>query len=214
MLIEVFSDVVCPWCYVGERRLAQALAQREGVEVEVRWRPFQLRPELPPQGIGWEAMVNEKFGGRVKAQPMFDHVAQLGAVEGITLDFDRIASSPNTLDGHRLILLAREQGKEWEMANRLFAAYFGEGYNLNDPEQLVTLAAEAGLDEAEVRAFLAGDRFADEVQESQRAAYASGIHSVPSYVINQRYLVQGAQPTEVFVQVLDQLQQEDVAPVG
>lgn len=205
MLIEVFSDVVCPWCYVGERRLAAALAARPEMEVTLHWRPFQLRPEMAAEGMPWEQMINEKFGGLQRARPMFDQLRHIGAQCDIDFRWDRVARSPNTLDAHRLILRAREEGREWEMADALFAAYFSEGRDLNDRAQLVAIAAAAGMDGASTSAFLGSEMGREAVMQSQQEAYASGIHSVPSYMIDRRYLIQGAQESRLFVRALDQI---------
>lgn len=205
MIIEVYSDVVCPWCYVGERRLTAALETLPEVPVEVRWQPFQLRPEMAEQGEPWAKVMHEKFGGEAQAHSIFAHVAEVGAQEGINFAFDRVASAPNSRDAHRLILWAAEQGQAWQMADALFAAYFTHGRNLNDQDQLVAIAREAGFDEEATRAFLESGELAAEVTAGQQRAYELGIHSVPSYVINGRYLIQGAQPSDLFARALAQI---------
>ena len=205
MLIEVYADIACPWCYIGERRLAQALAQRPDIEVERRWRPFQLQPDLPPQGLPWAEFVATKFGGGAQAERMFARVAQAGAPDGIDFRFDRVATAPNTLDAHRLVLFAAERGQEWPMADALFAAHFSEGRDLNDPDQLVAVAESVGLDAAAVRAYLASDAGIAEVAASQEQAERLGITGVPFYVIDGRYGLSGAQPVDVFVRALDEL---------
>lgn len=213
MQIEIYSDVVCPWCYIGERRLAAALAQRPDLEVTLHWRPFQLRPEMPAQGVPWEQFKVEKFGGKAQAEQIFARVSAAGAPDGVDFQWDAISSTPNTLDAHRLILWAAAQGAEWEMAERLFAAYFTEGRNLNDHDQLAALAEEVGLDAEAARAFLASDKLRAAVEGSQTRAAQLGIQGVPFYVINERYGISGAQPVEAFVQALDQLAGESVATV-
>ena len=205
MLIEVYADIACPWCYIGERRLAEALAQRPDMEVARRWRPFQLQPDLPPQGVPWAEFVPAKFGGAAQAARMFARVAQAGAPDGIDFRFDQVATAPNTRDAHRLVLFAAEHGQEWPMADALFAAHFTEGRDLNDPDQLVAVAESVGLDAAEVRAYLASDAGVAEVQASQEQAERLGITGVPFYVIDGRYGLSGAQPVDVFVRALDEL---------
>jgi predicted DsbA family dithiol-disulfide isomerase len=205
MLIEVYADIVCPWCYIGERRLARALAQRPELRVERRWRPFQLRPEMPAAGVPWDAFVLDKFGGAERARQVFQHVTSLGAAEGIRFDFDTIASAPNTADAHRLVLLAAREGREWEMVDTLFAAYFTRGLNLNNEDDLVRVATEAGLEASEARAFLAGEEKADEVWQSQEEARRRGITSVPTFVIDGQYAIQGAQEPEQILRLLDQV---------
>ncbi len=219
MKIEVYSDIVCPWCYIGEKRLAQALADRPDVEVERVWRPFQLRPEMPPEGEPWATFAAAKFGGTARAAAMFAQVAAAGAPDGAVFRFDRVASAPNTVDAHRLVLWAREQGRgEWAMADALYAAYFAEGRNLNDRDTLLALAVSVGLDADETRRHLDGGGGAAAVRESQQTAAEHGISSVPTYVIDGRYAVVGAQPAAAFAQVFDAVLAEEATarmqPVG
>jgi predicted DsbA family dithiol-disulfide isomerase len=122
--IEVFADIACPWCYIGEHRLERALAARPELQVEWRWRPFQLQPNLPASGIPWDTFASAKFGGAARAQAMFEHVAGVGAEEGIQFAFDRIATAPNTADAHRLILFAQETGRQRDAALALFRAFY------------------------------------------------------------------------------------------
>lgn len=210
MKIEVFADVVCPWCFVGEERLAKALALRPGLGAEVRWRPFQLRPEMPEGGLPWREFAVAKFGGEERMRAAFRHVSAAGAPDGIEFDFDRVASAPNTVDAHRLILLAEDRDKGREMSRALFRAYFSEGANLNDRDQLAALASGAGLDADETRAYLEGDSGVAEVWASQEEAARLGITSVPFYVFDGRYALPGSQPVEVFVEALDAVAAEKV----
>jgi len=211
MLIEVYSDVVCPWCYVGEKRLEGALKRRPDLDAEILWRPFQLRPEMPEGGLPWREFAVEKFGSEGNMKAAFDHVARAGAPDGVRFDFDRIATAPNTTDAHRLILFARGSGREWQAADALFRAYFREGRDLNAMEDLMQTASEAGLDPEEAREYLAGDGGRAEVWESQQRAARLGIGGVPFYVFDGRYALSGAQPVEVFLQGLDAA--EDRSPV-
>jgi predicted DsbA family dithiol-disulfide isomerase len=208
MQIEVYADVVCPWCYIGERRLEKALEQRPEVQIERVWRPYQLRPDMPRSGRPWAEFVRTKFGGEARAKAAFAQVTAVGASEGLEFNFDKIASSANTVDAHRLILLGREHGREWEVAKALFAAYFSQGHNLNDLEDLVKTATEAGLEEEAVRDYLASDANTEEVNASQETAMELGIQGVPFYVIDGRYGISGAQPTEVFLKAIDMVQAE------
>ena len=200
--------MVCPWCYVGEKRLEKALRERPDLEVERRWRPFQLRPEMPAGGVPWRPFALEKFGGEEGMRRAFSHVAAAGEPDGARFDFERIASAPNTVDAHRLILHAAERGREWPMADRLFRGYFTGGLDLNDPDHLATLAAGVGLDADEARASLAGESGTQGVWESQRTAAELGIGGVPFYVIDGRYTVSGGQPAEVWLRTLDAVEAE------
>ena len=205
MILDVYADVVCPWCYIGERRLERALALRPGIEIERRWRPFQLQPGMPEGGTPWQVYARRKFGGELNARGAFARLTAVGESEGIRFDFDRIASAPNTVDAHRLILLAgeMERGVQWRMVDALFEAYFSGGRNLNDHEELVEVAVGAGLDADEVRSYLAGEGGKAEVRASQEEAYGRGIQGVPFYVFDGGRTVAGAQPVEAFLQVLD-----------
>lgn len=207
MQIEVYADIACPWCYIGERRLEQAIQQRPGLEIVRHWRPFQLQPGLPATGIPWGEFAPRKFGGEARAQAMFQHVTQAGAPDGIDFRFDRVATAANTADAHRLVLFAAEHGRQWHMVETLFKAYFTDGRDLNNTDDLVAAAVGAGLAENETRQFLATDRFTAEVAASQDMATQLGIQGVPFYVINNRYGLSGAQPVEVFVQALDQVKE-------
>lgn len=209
MQIDVYADVVCPWCYIGERRLEQALAQRPHLHVERRWRPFQLQPGMSKQGVPWTAFAQRKFGGMANMQAAFAQVVAAGAYDGLVFRFDQVASAPNTVDAHRLIMWADRYGKQWDVANALFAAYFTYGRNLNDVAQLADVAVQVGLDVDAVRAFLATDEGVADVQQSQHEAGDRGVQGVPFVVFNNEFAVSGAQPVAVFVQALDMAAQQD-----
>jgi len=211
MRIDVYADVVCPWCYVGEKRLEKALRERPDLNVERRWRPFQLRPEMPAGGVPWRPFALEKFGGEEGMRRAFAHVAAAGEPDGARFDFDRVASAPNTVDAHRLILHAAGRGGEWPMADALFRGYFAEGRDLNDPDDLAAMAADAGIDADETRALLAGDAGTQDVREGQQAAAEIGIGGVPFYVIDDLYAVSGGQPAEVWLRTLDAIEAERVS---
>ena len=204
MTIDVFADIACPWCYIGERRLRRALEARPDARAEVRWRPFQLQPGLPPEGASWAEFVDRKFGGAERARPMFAHVAQAGAGDGIRFDFERVAVAPNTRDAHRVVLFAEEHGLGWEAAEALFAAYFAGGRNVSDRGELVRIAEDAGLDAARVREMLEGSDYLAEVEESQELAARAGIGGVPFVIFDGRYALSGAQPLELFERAIDQ----------
>lgn len=202
MTIDVYADLACPWCYIGEAHLTEALRQRPGLGVERRWRPYQLHPDLPSDG-GDPAFFERKFGGPERRQAAFAHVAEAGAGAGLRFDFGRLAGAPNTTDAHRLVLLARTYGREWEAVDALFEGYFADGRDLNDPHDLAALATAAGVPGADAVALLADDRFRKEVATSQEIARRSGIGGVPLYLFGDRFALSGAQPVEAFVQALD-----------
>lgn len=202
MIIDLFADVACPWCWIGERRLKRALDEA-GVEATVRWRPYQLQRGLPPRGLPWNDFVESKFGGWARARPMFAQVAAAGAPEGIRYDFESVASAPNTRDAHRVLLLAQDRGRLWEATDAMFAACFAEGRDVGDAAVLAEVGAAAGLAAAEVREMLAGDAYADAVGAAQELADRSGITGVPFVVFGGKFAVSGAQPLEVFRTAID-----------
>ncbi len=202
MTLDVFADIACPWCYIGEAHLAAALDARPGLAVERRWRPFQLQPGLPREGED-RAFFHRKFGGPERMEAAFAHVTEAGRAAGVRFDFARLAGAPNTADAHRLVLLARTYGREWETVDALFEGYFADGRDLNDAEDFVAIAEHAGVPGADARALLADDRFQADVDRSQEIARRSGIGGVPLYLFGDQFALSGAQPVEAFVQALD-----------
>jgi predicted DsbA family dithiol-disulfide isomerase len=206
MDIEIWSDIACPWCYVGKRRLEAALARFEHRDdVHVTWRSFELDPSAPPQSEGERAeRLAEKYGMSVeRAREMGQQMTQTAAAEGLDFHFD-IQRSGNTFDGHRVIHLAADHGLQDAMKERLLRAYFTEGELMSDSDALVRLADEVGLDPDEVREMLAGDRFAAEVREDERTASAFGISAVPTFVIDRAIGASGAHPPEALLELLGQ----------
>jgi predicted DsbA family dithiol-disulfide isomerase len=199
--VEVWSDIACPWCYIGKRRLETALdASGRRAAFEVTWRAFELDPRAPRVSDPSESQAQrlaKKYGRSVKeAEGMIARVRDLAREDGLAFDFDRIRPG-NTFDGHRVVDLGRERGLQDAVMERLFSAYFCEGESIGDPEALVRLAAEAGLDSAEVQARLAGEDGAERVRADEREAQELGVSGVPFFVIGRRYAVSGAQPAEL-----------------
>lgn len=211
MQIEIWSDVVCPWCYIGRVRFEKALAQFDGRDqVEVTWRSFQLDPSAPqeyPKSINhW--LVESKGIGLEQAQAMHDRMAAMGKAEGLDYRFDKVRTG-NTFDAHRLIHLAARHNLAAQMSARLQLAYFTEGQPLGDIDTLVKLAGEVGLDEDEARKALDGGAFAAEVRADFHRAESFGVTGVPFFVIDEKYAISGAQPSDVFLQALQHIQAED-----
>jgi predicted DsbA family dithiol-disulfide isomerase len=204
MDIEIWSDIACPWCYIGKRRFEAALAEFEHRDdVRVTWRSFELDPSAPPEREGERAArLAEKYGMSVEqARQMERQMTDTAAGEGLEFRFD-IARSGTTFDAHRLVHLAGELGLQDAMKERLLRAYFSEGSLMSDREALVRLAREVGLPEDEVRETLAGDRFAAEVREDEQMAHAFGISAVPTFVVDRKLGVSGAHPPEALLQLL------------
>jgi predicted DsbA family dithiol-disulfide isomerase len=199
LTIDVYSDVICPWCYVGKRRLERALKTWDGVPVNIRWRPFQLNPTMPRNGMDRRQYLEAKFGGPEAARSIYDQVSAAGANEGISFAFERIARTPNTFAAHRLIWLSGHQGKQDEMVEMLFRQYFLEGGDIGNIDTLSQAAAQAGLDQAATETFLTGDEGVGEVKAEEAAGHRLGIRSVPYFVFNGANALSGAQPPEQFV---------------
>lgn len=205
MEIEIWSDVVCPWCYIGKRRFEKALAtfpHRDAVRVH--WRSFELQPGAAQQYSGTlDEMLAQKYDISLEeAAEMNERVSTLAAEDGLEYHLAQ-AKRGNTRNAHRLLHLAAERGVQGALAERLMRAYFTEGEPIGDAETLARLAAEVGLDAAEARATLASDDYAAEVRADERRAAMLGIRGVPFVVIDERYGISGAQPTEVFLQALE-----------
>jgi predicted DsbA family dithiol-disulfide isomerase len=212
LAIDVVSDVVCPWCFIGKRRLEAALARYaqerpEAPAPTVSWRPFQLNPGLPAEGMPRDEYVARKFGARGRA--VYDRVAMIGREVGIEFAFDRIARQPNTLAAHSLIELAAARGRQGDVKEAFFRAYFLDGVDLTARENLVAIAVGTGLDRAEVEAWLDLPDARDAVAAEDVRARESGIEGVPFFIFNRRLAVSGAQPSEV---LLDAMHQAESAP--
>jgi predicted DsbA family dithiol-disulfide isomerase len=206
--IDVWSDIACPWCYVGKRRLEAALAsfpQRDAARVV--WRAFELDPAAPPErptDVGYAERLAKKYGTSAKeAEGMIARMTEVAATDGLDFHFEKIRPG-NTFDAHRVLHLAAERGQQDAVKERFLRAYMTEGEPIGDPETLIRLAAEAGLDAEEVRATLAGDGCAREVHEDEDEARQLGISGVPFFVLDGRLAVSGAQPAALLLRALTQ----------
>ncbi len=202
--IDVISDVVCPWCYLGKRRLARAIGLVPEIPVFVRWRPFRLDPTIPPDGVVREDYLSAKFGSVEAVAESHRQLTEHGRVEGLDYHFDRITRSPNTVDAHRLVHWAAAEGVQDDMVERLFAAYFSEGLDVGDTTVLADLAADVGLDAASVAERLAGDEDRALIMAEIENAYRVGVSGVPCFIIDRRLAVTGAHPADVLVQAIEQ----------
>ncbi|MGZ8375089.1 MAG: DsbA family oxidoreductase, partial [Nitrospira sp.] len=196
LTVDIYSDVICPWCYVGKRRLERALKAWNGVPVNVRWRPFQLNPTMPRNGIDRRQYLDAKFGSPAATQVIYDQVSTAGTEEGIQFAFERIVRTPNTFAAHRLIWLAGHHGKQDEMVELLFRQYFLEGGDIGNIETLSQAAAHAGLDRTSIETFLTGDEGIEAVKAEEAAGHRVGIRGVPYFVFNRTSALSGAQPPE------------------
>lgn len=204
LTIDVVSDVVCPWCYVGKRRLEAALASRTDIAPEIRWRPFFLDPTVPRAGKPRIDYITGKFGGVDKITPAHERLTGIGKAVGIDFNFAGIEVQPNSLDAHRLISWAQAEDKADALVENLFAGFFVNGVNLADHASLAAAAARAGMDPAKVVADLASDKDEEIVAKQAQAASASGIGGVPFLVFGGKVAVSGAQEAEVLSSAIDQ----------
>lgn len=209
MIVDVFHDTVCPWCRIGKKHLDDALAAWDGPPVTVRWRPFFLQPGLPSEGRDFRAHM-AAIKGDANLQPLFDRVTQVGATCDLTFRFDRVTRAPNTLLSHRLLALTPldAQGKVLDALHR---AYFEEGRDIGRRDSLVEIAAEAGLDAAEIGAALAGDAMRAEIEAAAAWARAQGVSGVPLFVFDGALALSGAQPAPALREAMRQASRANVA---
>jgi predicted DsbA family dithiol-disulfide isomerase len=206
--IEMVSDVVCPWCFIGKRRLEKAIALKPEIPVQVRFHPYFLNPWIPREGISREEYLTTKFGSPERYRGIAQRVADAAAAEGLTYAIDKIKRQPNTLDCHRLILWAGESGNAACMKQRLMDIYFTEGGDLTDREVLVGAAADCGLDTDVVRRRLAGEDDVARVEQAARSATEAGINGVPCFVLGGVLAVQGAQSPDDLAQAIERAANE------
>ncbi len=205
LAIDVISDVICPWCFIGKRRLEKAIGAIDGQhECRVRWHPFQLNPLMPKDGISRREYRVRKFGSWERSTELDARVAAAGVSEGIPFAFDRIERTPNTRDAHRLIWLADQQGLQDAIVEALFKAYFTEGIDISDRQRLIDLVAEAGLDRHRAESVLNSDEGMDALKAADERVRRFRVDSVPFFVVNDGITLSGAQPPDAFVAAFNQ----------
>ena len=210
VVVDVVSDVVCPWCYIGKRRLEAAIAQlREAnpdLPFEIRWHPFQLNPDLPAEGVDRKAYLEHKFGGAARAKQIYERVSAAGETVGIPFAFDAIKRQPNTLQAHRLVAWAqsRKEGDPDALVEGLFRANFIEGRYVGSVDELVAIAIAAGYDPTDARALLESDELADVVAQADQRAREMGISGVPFFIFDGKTALSGAQEPATIVQAIAQ----------
>jgi predicted DsbA family dithiol-disulfide isomerase len=202
--IDVFSDTVCPWCWIGKRRLEKTLAARPDLEARVVWHAFQLNPDMPDGGMDRQHYLASKFGGAERAASIYARIRDEGARESLRFDFDAISRTPNTIDSHRLVRWAATQPPGQDpMVEALFTAYFAEGADVGDHPTLVAAAVTAGFEQGAARDFLAGDAEREAVAQEDWQARNAGISGVPCFIVDGKVAVPGAVEPETFLRILD-----------
>jgi len=203
MRIEYVFDTVCPWCYVGKRRLQRALAERTDSRATILWRPFLLNPDLPPEGVDRRAHLDRKFGGPARAQRVHAAVAAAGEAEGISFAFDRIGRTPNTLDSHRLIRYAGGIGREAEAVEAVYIAYFCQGLDIGDIGVLAEIGSRIGLDRKSTFDYLASEADKAAVLADNARAHRLGVNGVPCLILDGQYALAGAQEPDILLRLID-----------
>ncbi len=201
--IEIFHDLVCPWCFLGVRRLMRTLRRRPDLLFELSWRPFLLNPEMPRAGMARQDYVVRKFGGDDRARRLYASISEIGRAEGVQFHFDRIRRTPNSVEAHRLVRWAGRFGRAGEAVEALFSAHFTDGRDIGDMSVLTAIAQALGLDAAAARHHLAGEIDVDAVHGDNLRAHRLGINGVPCYIIAGRHAIAGAQEPEVIERLLD-----------
>ncbi len=206
--LDILSDPICPWCYIGKANLDRALLDAPDHPFTIEWHPFQLNPEMPAGGMDRRAYLEHKFGGRENAVRVYARIAEAAEEAGLAIDFSRIERTPNTLDAHRLIHWAGIEGRQTAVVSALFAAYFTEGRDIGDAGVLTDIARAAGMDGAMVETLLAGQADAEDIRARDAHTRERGVSGVPTFVVGNRHVVPGAQPPAVWARVIEELREQ------
>ena len=203
--LDIFSDPVCPWCYVGKANLDKALAAHPDHPFQIQWHPFQLNPDMPPEGVAKRDYLESKFGGKARVDAMHERLREVGRGAGVDLDPDTPKRMPNTLDAHRLIHWAGIEGRQQDVVTRLFQAYWDQGQDIGDAGVLADIAAAADMDRATTLRLLESDADISDLQARDEDARRKGVSSVPTFLIAQHYVVSGAQPPDFWGNVIREI---------
>ena len=204
--LDILSDPICPWCYIGKANLERALEKVGDHPFEIEWHPFQLNPNMPAGGVDRRTYLETKFGGQEGAVKAYLPVAQHAGKAGLKINFECIQVTPNTLDAHRLIHWAGLEGKQTAMVAALFPAYFVDGRNIGDHETLADIAGEVGLDREMIARLLASDADLEDIKSRDAHSREMGVSAVPTFIVDNRHVVPGAQPPELWVSVIEEIQ--------
>lgn len=203
--LDIFSDPVCPWCYVGKANLDRALSQHPDHPFQIQWHPFQLNPDMPAEGVAKRAYLEEKFGGKPRVDAVHDRLREVAKAAGVDMNPDKPQRMPNTLNAHRLIHWAGIEGVQSPVVTALMRAYWVEGRDIGDLDTLADIAGENGMDREATLRLLHSDADADDILARDRDARHKGVNAVPTFLIAQQYVVSGAQPPETWEKVIAEL---------
>lgn len=207
--LDILSDPICPWCLIGKAQLERALEARPDHPFVIEWHPFQLNPDMPREGADRRTYLEEKFGGKERAVQIYARIAEHAEAAGVAINFEGIKRTPNTLDAHRLIHWAGIEGVQARVVSALMRAYFQEGRDIGDRDTLADIADSAGLDAAVIRKLLDSDADLAEIRDRDTAAREMGVNAVPTFIVAGKHAVPGAQPTEVWLRVIDEIMAQD-----
>ena len=196
--LDIFSDTVCPWCYIGKKRLEKAINDYKNIEFKQIWRPFQLNPGMPPDGMDRQEYLISKFGSADAAKTIYDNIYDEGLVEGINFNFDSIHTTPNSFNSHRLLALAYKQGIQENVLDSLFESYFLNGEDIGDPNILLDIAIKHQIDDEVFKTYLSDQENIEPLANEELEARKMGINSVPTFIVNKQIVINGAQTSENF----------------
>lgn len=209
--LDILSDPICPWCYIGKTHMDRALEAHPGHPFEIEWHPFQLNPDMPAGGMDRRDYLETKFGGKENAVQVYSRIDEAAREAGLTLSLDRIERTPNTLDAHRLIHWSGLEGRQTAVVTRLFKAYFEDGRDIGDHGVLLEIAEGVGLDRDMIARLLGSTSDAEDIQARDAHARVRGVTGVPTFVVGNQHVVPGAQPPELWNRVIDELIAQDDA---
>ena len=203
--LDIFSDTVCPWCYIGKKRLDNSIKKHNHLEFKQTWRPFQLNPSMPPDGMDRQEYLISKFGSADAAKTIYDNIYEEGLKEGIDFNFDNIEVTPNSFNSHRLLALAYEKGIQEKVLNELFEAYFLRGEDIGNPDILLSIAVNNLIDENELKNYLSNKDNIEPLANEELQARKMGISSLPTFIVNKQIVINGAQTSENFELIFQKL---------
>lgn len=203
--LDILSDPICPWCYIGKANLDRAIAEVGDNPFVIDWRIFQLNPDMPAEGMDRKSYLETKFGGPERARETYARIEAAATEAGLEIQFDRIPRTPNTMDAHRLIRWSRATGHQTLLVERLFADYFTHGRDISDQDTLLDAARSVGMEREVVAQLLSGDADRDQLREEDAAAREMGVNGVPCFILGGRYVIQGAQPVETWTRLIGEL---------